>query len=266
MDVKPINAIILSGGESKRMGQPKAFLPLGESTFIEELIKTLTPLVKEVIISGNPEIYGNLGCKVVEDTYVQSGPLAGILAGLQASKTEWNFVLSVDSPFINATVINHLKQFIHQQDVVIAKTPERVMPLIGFYHKNSCKTIEQALKDKQYKVMQVLNTLNTEEILMDTQQQTLLKNVNTPEDYKSQLQKVAIHFFGQLAEIVGDHQIEYTIPIHSTIQEVKTTLFKNYPQLEGKVYKMALNNTFVTDDTQVTISSKIDVLPAFAGG
>lgn len=266
MDVKSINAIILAGGQSKRMGRSKAFLPLEKSTFIETLVETLKPLVNRVIISGDPELYNDLGCRVVKDKYANCGPLAGILAGLQASDTGWNFVVSVDSPFIDASVFMALKSVLNNQQVVMAETTEQLMPLIGFYNQSCCQKLEEALKNNQFKVMQVLKTFNTERKMIDTQQHTLLNNINTPEEYQANLQTVSICFFGQLAEIVKNNQIQFTISTNSTIGDVKNKLFKHYPNLQGKVYKMALNNVFVSDQDVLTKQAEIDVLPAFAGG
>lgn len=266
MKLKPVNAIILCGGQSRRMGSNKAFLPLGKSTFLQTLIDTLKTLTNQVIISGDPKLYKQFGCEVIIDCYSNCGPLSGILSGLNASNTEWNFIVSVDTPLVNKNIFTTLQDQINQQQVVIAKTTKRTMPLIGFYHQSCKAKIEEALQNGNLKVMQTLETLKTEEKMIDIQQQTLLHNINTPEDYSIHLQTISICFFGQLAEITSCSQIEYSIPRGSTIEDVKKLLFKNYPALKGKVYKMALNNAFVTDEEILTKQAKIDVLPAFAGG
>ncbi len=261
-----INAIILAGGQSKRMGENKAFLPLGETTFIKTLIQTLEPITDRIIISGNNNVYSFLGHPVVEDEHKNCGPLAGIYAGLNKTDTNWNLIVSVDSPFINAKLIKELKQHIKTQQVLIAETNERQMPLVGFYHK-SCKTsIKSALERGSFKVMTILNELKTERIRIQESYNTLLTNVNTPQDYKENLTTIQVRFFGQLAELTGKQETEIVLPEQSTIQQVKEKIFQVYKGLEYKTYKVALNNTMVNDTDVLTKEAKIDFLPAFAGG
>lgn len=261
-----INAIILAGGQSRRMGENKAFLPLGESTFIHTLIQTLKPLVNQIIISGSRERYESLGYTVVEDKHINCGPLSGVLAGLNYSDCDWNLVVSVDTPFINEYIINQLKTQINDQQVIFAETAKRQMPLIGLYHKSCKASIANALANKNLKVMHVLNTLKTEQIMIQEPHHTLLTNINTPQEYKEGLTTILVRFFGQLAEITGKQETTIVLPYNATILQVKNQLFKEFKGLEYKTYKVALNNNLVNDADLLTKDAKIDFLPAFAGG
>ena len=58
-----IAAVILSAGESSRMGRPKALLPIGGQTFIEKIVgaQSLDELHKQALKEGGPlNFYGTL--------------------------------------------------------------------------------------------------------------------------------------------------------------------------------------------------------------
>ena len=50
-----IVAVVLSAGESSRMGRPKALLPIGGETFIERVVRTLkqTSVGKVIVVLGH---------------------------------------------------------------------------------------------------------------------------------------------------------------------------------------------------------------------
>src|SRR5690606_19212928 len=80
-----IAATILAGGHSRRMGQPKALLPLEGKPLVEHLIHTLKRDVSQVFVSGCPEpgLYRHLSVPVVTDVIVDAGPLAGLYTALR---------------------------------------------------------------------------------------------------------------------------------------------------------------------------------------
>ena len=261
-----INAIILAGGKSKRMGENKAFLPLGNSTFIQTLIAMLEPLVDRVLISGAHNVYKHLNIPVIEDEHKDSGPLAGLYAGLKWTDTDWNFVISTDTPFVNKHIFELLKTQIKDKQVVIAQVDKKVMPLIGLYHKSCVNEIKTALENKQFKVMQILKQLKTEITMIPEPNSTLLANINTPEEYKQNLVTIQVRFFGQLAELTGQNETKLVLPVNSSINQIKSKLYLDYKGLEYKTYKVALNNTLANDSDVLTNHATVDFLPAFAGG
>lgn len=82
-------ATILAGGHSRRMGQPKALLPLEGKPLVEHLITALKRDVPQVFVSGCPEpgLYRHLSVPVVTDVMMDSsggmGPLGGVYTALR---------------------------------------------------------------------------------------------------------------------------------------------------------------------------------------
>src|SRR2546422_171213 len=105
-----LGSIILAGGQSRRMGQNKALLRLapGGPTLIERVIAAVAPFGPLLLVTNTPEVYAFLGRPMVPDAETGVGPLAGLLAGLQAAVPAYNFVLACDMPWLQPALLAHL--------------------------------------------------------------------------------------------------------------------------------------------------------------
>ena len=66
--LKNVDAVILAGGQSSRMGVPtKALLQLGNTTLLDHVANRLALQVNRLSISGSQENLGNVDYPVVED-------------------------------------------------------------------------------------------------------------------------------------------------------------------------------------------------------
>ena len=78
------SAIVLAGGRSQRMGQPKAMLKFGEATLLEVIVGRLINAFKEVIVVAPPATLAEMalaapaGARLVHDVEPFQGPLAGL--------------------------------------------------------------------------------------------------------------------------------------------------------------------------------------------
>ena len=114
---KRFTGYILAGGKSSRMGRDKAFLKIGEKTFLENAVEILTPVCKQVKIVLNksqthfieklPE-----GISHIFDIHENRGAVGGIHAAFQDCKTEFAVILAVDLPFVTSEAIEKLCEII----------------------------------------------------------------------------------------------------------------------------------------------------------
>lgn len=130
--IEDCTAVILAGGESRRMGRDKADLPLGGRTLLQSVIATMQPLFAEVIISvrqPRPEIALPQVC----DNPLHAGPLAGLVAGLERATTPWVFAVACDMPFIAPAVIECLARQCAGHQAVVPVVRGHPQPLAAFY-------------------------------------------------------------------------------------------------------------------------------------
>lgn len=180
---KQITGIILAGGKSSRMGQDKGFLMHQDITFIQRIINALKPISQQLLIVGDNPNYDSLGITRISDQFTNSGPLSGLYSGLNASKTEYNLVLSCDVPLVNSDMLLELiPQDNTQTDAVIYTYKNRKMPLIGYYNKKVVPILENELQHKRLKLTAALDKINYRTIEIPSKWESAVKNINTPED------------------------------------------------------------------------------------
>ncbi|WP_319500746.1 molybdenum cofactor guanylyltransferase [uncultured Draconibacterium sp.] len=180
-----ITTIILAGGLSKRMGTDKALLELDGRTLLERAIDLCEPFSSELLISSNHQSHTAFGYPVIEDEIKNCGPMGGIYSCLKHSSNDWNFLMSVDTPFIQNGFIEFLKKEIHNFEVVVPVHEGMKEPLIAFYHKSALPKIRTMIESGNYKLHFLLQKLNANfvesgEWLKKYPQ--LFQNLNYPDD------------------------------------------------------------------------------------
>lgn len=142
--IEDCTAIVLAGGNSTRMGQDKANLPLHGRTLLQHVAEAMRPIFPAVIVSvraPRPEIDLPQVC----DDPAHSGPLAGLAAGLSRAATPWVFAVACDMPFISPALIECLaRQRTDDVQAVVPVVHGQPQPLAAFY-AHSCRADLDAL-------------------------------------------------------------------------------------------------------------------------
>lgn len=126
--VSDITGLVLAGGRGQRMGgADKGLQTLHGQPLAAHVLARLAPQVGTIAISANRnhEIYATLGApwqaRVLADTLPDyPGPLAGLLAGLRAARTEWLLSAPCDSPWLPADLGARLAEASRARGVAIA--------------------------------------------------------------------------------------------------------------------------------------------------
>jgi molybdopterin-guanine dinucleotide biosynthesis protein A len=189
-----ITAFILAGGSSSRIGSNKALLEIGGKSLISRLIEIVHPIFDEVIISSNEsELYEGTDKRIIKDIITGRGPLGGIHSALQFTKTEKNFFVSCDMPFISKDVIEFLCGYKSEKAIMILKADRRIQQLCGIYSKRIFPDVDSLLKESNQKdsqlkgsIFDLLNRVDSEIIDVSGLKfyhPDLFFNINTPDDF-----------------------------------------------------------------------------------
>ncbi len=143
---RSMDALVLAGGKSERMGLPKALLPWRETTLIEAAVAAVRPLFRRVLVIGrDTRGLTSLDAEVLTDGRPERGPLVGLATGLAASDAPWCFVAACDMPFLNPKVIDRMADYVGGCEVVVPRLNGHVQPLHAFYSRMCLPHVEELL-------------------------------------------------------------------------------------------------------------------------
>lgn len=204
-----LGGVILCGGESSRMGSPKAWLDFGGEPLLTRIARVVAEAAWPIVVVAAP---GQdvpplpASIEIVRDPVSGRGPLVGIAAGLTAiaSRAEAAFVSSTDAPFLNAALIRRLHALRGAMyEVAVPRTGGRHHPLSAIYGSSVRETIANLLAEDRLRTSLVLErarTLVADEALLLAGEELAaadpalrsLCNVNTPDEYAEALAEAGL--------------------------------------------------------------------------
>lgn len=152
--IENCTAVILAGGESKRMGQDKASLRFGHDSLLNLAIHHMKPLFNTLVVSVR-EPREHLLFPQLCDRGSDHGPIAGIATALERVDTSWVLAIACDMPFISADMIVSMAAKRDGQDAVVPCADGHLQPLAAFYSK-SCLPAMQAQMHEGRRSLQAL--------------------------------------------------------------------------------------------------------------
>lgn len=181
-----ISGFLLAGGKSSRMGTDKALLKINEIPMLVHVKHLIEPYCNSISISGYKPEYLPFNITMVPDQHAECGPISGLYSCLKQSATQWNLFVSVDTPFINSDLINSLLLNTGDYDCVVPKHSGGIEPSIALYNRQIVPILEEAIKNGEYKLYQLLSKLKTFYLDCNSlikKHPRLFLNINKPEDY-----------------------------------------------------------------------------------
>ncbi len=119
-----IAAVVLAGGQGRRMGgADKGLIDYRGRPLVAWALAALAPQVDALVVSANRnlETYAAYGYPVLPDTLPgYPGPLAGVLAALDAVNADWLLVAPCDTPHLPADLAARLLAGARQEGAVLA--------------------------------------------------------------------------------------------------------------------------------------------------
>lgn len=79
--------------------------------------------------------------------------------------------------------------------------------------------------------------------------------------------KILIKYFGLIMDLTTKKEEVFELDFNEiSAEELKKILIQKYPQLEKIVYKIAVNEVIISENTKIQHNDTIALLPPFAGG
>lgn len=184
-----VSAIILAGGQSRRMHREKSLLPVDGRALIETIIGQIAPHFNEIIVSAAvKDQFAFLKLPTVEDEKPGHGPLMAIMSALRASTHTVNFVMACDIPFIHIPFMKTILFHARTHDIVVPRYRDgKFEPLFAAYNRCIIPVIEKQIKKGDLKISSLFPLCRTEFIAMDNQK--WFRNLNTMKEYHDYLRQ-----------------------------------------------------------------------------
>ena len=188
-----VGGIVLCGGQSRRMGKPKVWLPCGREFLLQRMVRLVGEVVSPVVVAARrgqslPSLPADV--EVVYDVVENAGPLAGIAAGLEAlaDRCEAAFVCSCDHPLLRPGFVRRLIQRLGDAAGVVLEHDGRVHPLAGVYSLTTRKLVADMLNQGERRATNFAGrsgaiVMSSEELVDVDPNLDSLKNVNDSETY-----------------------------------------------------------------------------------
>jgi molybdopterin-guanine dinucleotide biosynthesis protein A len=191
-------AVVLCGGESRRMGRPKAWLPFGEELMLERVVRLAGTVAQPMIVVAAPgQELPPLAADVtiVRDSVSGRGPLQGLAAGLAAfdNSVDLIYATATDVPFLEPRWMTRLVELAAGYDLVIPHVAGFYHPLAALYRPAAVlPAIESLLLADRLRPVFLVEAVKTRVVdegemrAVDPALDTL-RNLNYPEDYERAL-------------------------------------------------------------------------------
>ena len=182
--------LVLAGGESRRMGRPKALLPVAGRPLIDYLLDRLAPAFAEVLISSNDarSLPPALRHRIIGDEHPGAG-LAGIEAGLSAASYDAVFAVGCDMPRVTPELARLLVDSATGHDAAVPRLEGSPEPACACYRRSARTAISAALAGGRFKAAEALRDLDVhyleaEQLRAGGIATEVFWNINTPLDYQ----------------------------------------------------------------------------------
>jgi molybdopterin-guanine dinucleotide biosynthesis protein A len=194
MEDNNILAVVLAGGKSKRFGQDKNQIKLGDKTLLEHVLSKINNKFEEILIvsSHNLEIKKSENITIIPDCFDDFGPLAGVLSSMKWIKEnqkqyKWVATFPSDTPFFDISIIEEYKKRINMNDssLYFIKSNNKRHNIFGLWSIDLLDVLEDDLKNNNFrKVKDWADKIGVKIIDIEVNEFDPFFNINTKEDFE----------------------------------------------------------------------------------
>lgn len=178
-------AVILAGGQSRRMGRDKSQLKLDGVCFLDRLAEELGGFGELIVSVDDEKRHPGISYPMVSDKYPECGPMSGLFSALQECSADALVVVPCDVPLFSREMAERLCAELKEgTDAVIVVTEDgRRHPLCGIYRKSCAGEMKRCLDGQNYRMQSMLKGLRVRTYEAGGESWRL-NNINTPEEFQ----------------------------------------------------------------------------------
>ena len=198
----PVTGVILAGGQSRRMGENKALMQLGDNSLIGHVIRRMRLITDELLlVTNSPTEYAHLGVSMHGDIFPSTGALGGIYTGLTHASHDAVLCVACDSPFLEPKLLTYLVSILGEYDAVMPYTHRKthahrnnaqitLQTLCAAYSKRCLPIIASMLRESELRVHALQERAHIKRVSPEIWQEfdsdgISFFNINTPEDFET---------------------------------------------------------------------------------
>jgi molybdopterin-guanine dinucleotide biosynthesis protein A len=192
MDYNSILGVVLAGGQSKRFGQDKSQVRLGDKILIDFILSEIIDVFNEILIISNNDIKFLNSKKVtkIDDYKKDLGPLGGVLTAMKWIKQnnknyKWISTFPSDTPFFKKKNLQDFIKNINYKDskLFFIKSNGKRHNIFGLWSLDLLERLEDdIIKKGERKVEVWANNVGVKTINMEFKNNDPFFNINTKED------------------------------------------------------------------------------------
>lgn len=175
--------LILAGGQSRRMGKPKAFIEYHGIPQVTYLFNLLSKYCQKVYTACKHHQRFDENLNPLPDQFEMDTPLNGILSAFKKYPEKSWLTVPVDMPLIDDVLLNHL--ITHRDKSKSAtcyfdSTGKKPEPLLCIWEAKVFEQLQAYYKSGGYKPRQLLQQIDAR--LLEIPDKKYHLNVNSPEE------------------------------------------------------------------------------------
>jgi len=155
------SALLLAGGESRRMGRDKATMEFGGQPLWEQQLQLLRALGPEkIFVSARTApawLPGDV--ELLLDDPPSRGPLSGLTKALATSRATHLIALAVDMPFMTSDELGRLLEQVTEGCGIVPIIGGQAEPLAAIYPAEAAADFQAALAGRDYSLQPLVREL-----------------------------------------------------------------------------------------------------------
>ena len=193
MEHNNILPVVLAGGKSKRFGEDKSQVKLGEKILIDYILSELIDEFNEILIVANNPIKHLSSNKIIkiEDFKKNLGPLGGIFSAMKWAKENkksyrWIASFPSDTPFFKKGIFSNFLEKVNdkESELFFMTFNDKRHNIFGLWSISLIDQLEKDLENGSRKVEKWANNIGVKTINMSFEKENPFFNINTQEDLK----------------------------------------------------------------------------------